>query len=261
MRSAATTAPSNPLDQLYRTLDTLRDQVNGPYTLVNVGGRADWTDHGVYFFFSPKSSLRRAPPEEWRLSRIGTVGVSDRSTNTLWNWLRQYMGNIQSEYAGDGNHRGSTFGLHIGRTFIERHDWFDRHPHWGGESPDIATTSFVSRNAFSSSASRPTSASSRSCAWRCPGRPLLNQRAFIEQNLIATVSHHRRTAGPSNLDWLGYHSPKSAVYESRLWNVRHVSELLDSTAVDVLREYVPETTSSSASHGRVNAHKSGSSLG
>ncbi|WP_227738973.1 hypothetical protein [Halorientalis pallida] len=64
---------------------------------------------------------------------------------------------------------------------------------------------------------------------------------MIEQNLIALVSHYRRTAGPSDLDWLGYHSEKSEVYQSGLWNVRHVSDLFDPTAVDLLNDHVSST--------------------
>ena len=67
-------------------------------------------------------------------------------------------------------------------------------------------------------------------------------RAVIKANTIAMVSHHRRSGAPSDLDWLGYHSPQRAVYQSGLWNVRHVADEFDPTALDLLAEYVEETT-------------------
>ncbi len=103
-------------------------------------GRLDWPDRGVYFFFSPASDLRATTAVDWQLSRIGTVGVSTGSSNTLWNRLRQHRGNVQGKYAGGGNHRGSIFRLHVGRALIEKHGWHDEYPHWGDQNPDAETT-------------------------------------------------------------------------------------------------------------------------
>jgi len=81
-----------------------------------------------------------AQRQRWRLSRIGTVGVSADSSNTLWNRLRQHHGNVRGKYAGGGNHRGSIFRLHVGRALIEKHGWHDEYPHWGEQNPDAETT-------------------------------------------------------------------------------------------------------------------------
>lgn len=242
MLSSATTVPSDPLEQLYQTLADLREQIHGPYYLDDVDGTLDWPDRGVYFFFSPNSDLRTMSPADWRLSRIGTVGVSEGSSNTLWNRLRQHRGNVRGKYADGGNHRGSIFRLHVGRALIEKHGWHDQYPHWGEQNPDAETTAVREQE---HDLEQQVSAYIRDLPFLwvdVPGEPGPDaDRAVIEQNLIALVSHHRRTAGPSDLDWLGYHSEKSEVYQSGLWNVRHVSDLFDPTAIDLLDDHVSST--------------------
>ncbi|WP_236044569.1 hypothetical protein [Haloarcula salinisoli] len=235
-------APSSPVEQLLEALDDLRDQIGGPYYLDDVDGRLEWPDRGVYFFFSPASNLRSAPAQDWRLSRIGTVGVSQGSSNTLWNRLRQHRGNVRGKYAGGGNHRGSIFRLHVGRALIEKHGWHEQYPHWGEQNPDAATTAVREQE---HDIEQRVSEYIRELPFLwvdVPGDPGPEcDRAEIEANTIAMVSHYRRSAGPSDLDWLGYHSPKSEVYQSGLWNVRHVSELYNPTVVDRLSEYVSST--------------------
>jgi len=99
MRSQAASG-SSPVGQFLSVLADLRDQIGGPYYLGDANGRLEWPDRGVYFFFSPASDLRQMPSTKWRLSRIGTVGVSTGSSNTLWNRLRQHRGNVRGKYAG-----------------------------------------------------------------------------------------------------------------------------------------------------------------
>ncbi|SDG14051.1 hypothetical protein SAMN05216218_11625 [Halorientalis regularis] len=94
MLSSAASIAADPLEQLYQTLADLREQTHGPYYLDDVDGTLDWPDRGVYFFFLPNSELGRMSPADWRLSRIGNVGVSEGSSNTLWNRLRQNRGNV-----------------------------------------------------------------------------------------------------------------------------------------------------------------------
>jgi hypothetical protein len=236
-------APSSPFEQILEVLGDLRDQIAGPYYLADVDGRLDWPDRGVYFFFSPATDLRSAPAHKWRLSRIGTVGVSQGSSNTLWNRLRQHRGNVRGKYAGGGNHRGSIFRLHVGRALIEKHGWHDQYPHWGEQNPDAETTAV--REAEHDLEQR-VSEYIRDLPFLfvdVDGEPGPEcDRAEIEANTIAMVSHHRCSAGPSDLDWLGFHSPKEAVFQSGLWNVRHVADECDPTVVDLLSEYVASTS-------------------
>jgi hypothetical protein len=220
----------------------LRDQIKGPYYLGDVNGRLEWPDRGVYFFFSLVSDLRADQPENWRLSRIGTVGVSAGSPNTLWNRLRQHRGNVRGKYAGGGNHRGSIFRLHVGRALIEKHGWHDEYPHWGEQNPDAETTTVREQE---HELEQRVSEYIRDLPFLwvdVPGKPGPEcDRAVIEANTIAMVSRYRRSAGPSDLNWLGYHSPKSEVYQSGLWNVRHVSDSFDPLVVNQLSEYVSST--------------------
>jgi Predicted transcriptional regulators len=125
--------------------------------------------------------------------------------------------------------------LHVGRALIEKHGWHDQYPHWGEQSPDAATT--AAREAEHDLEQR-VSEYIRDLPFLwvdVDGEPGPEcDRAEIEANCIAMVSHHRRSAGPSDLDWLGYHSPKEAVYQSGLWNVRHVADEFDPRVVDLL---------------------------
>ncbi|WP_229380520.1 hypothetical protein [Haloarcula marismortui] len=241
MRSTAASGGS-PVGQFLSALADLRDQIGGPYYLGDVTGRLEWPDRGVYFFFSPASDLRATTAVDWRLSRIGTVGVSTGSSNTLWNRLRQHRGNVRGKYAGGGNHRGSIFRLHVGRALIEKHGWHDEYPHWGEQNPDAETTAVREQE---HELEQRVSEYIRDLPFLwvdVPGDPGPEcDRAEIESHTIAMVSRYRRSAGPSDLDWLGYHSPKSEVYQSGLWNVRHVSDSFDPSVVDQLSAYIPST--------------------
>ena len=242
MRSTAAPA-GGPVEQLSSVLANLRDQIQGPYYLADVDGRLDWPDRGLYFFFSPASDLRASTATDWRLSRIGTVGVSEGSSNTLWNRLRQHRGNVRGKYAGGGNHRGSIFRLHVGQALIEKHGWHDQYPHWGEQNPDAATTAVREQE---HDLEQRVSEYIRELPFLwvgVDGEPGPEcDRAVIERNTIAMVSYSRRSAGPSDLDWLGYHSSRTEVYRSGLWNVRHVADEFDPTALDLLAEYVEETS-------------------
>ena len=162
MRSTAASGGS-PVGQFLSVLADLRDQIGGPYYLGDVNGRLEWPDRGVYFFFSPASDLRQMPSTKWRLSRIGTVGVSTGSSNTLWNRLRQHRGNVRGKYAGGGNHRGSIFRLHVGRALIEKHGWHDEYPTEASRISTPRRLLFASRNTNSNSACRSTSGICRFC--------------------------------------------------------------------------------------------------
>jgi hypothetical protein len=69
-----------------------------------------------------------------------------------------------------------------------------------------------------------------------------NDRAYIEQNLIAALSNLCRPLDPPSCDWLGLNSDKREIRKSGLWNVNHVEQLCDPNYLDVLEYYVSMTT-------------------
>ncbi|SEP10031.1 hypothetical protein SAMN05216388_10332 [Halorientalis persicus] len=98
---------SETLSAVYRTLEELARAIDGPYFLRECDGTMSFPGRGVYFFFSLGTDFD-GPPSQWRLTRIGTVGVASGSQSTLWNRLRQHRGNVSGKYAQHGgNHRGS----------------------------------------------------------------------------------------------------------------------------------------------------------
>jgi hypothetical protein len=245
--AVAHSARPDSLDHLYRVLGDLRDACGGPFYLNECDGRMDWPDRGIYFFFSPDSDLRHDPPEQWAVTRIGTVGVAETSTSTLWTRLRQHRGNCQGKYAGGGNHRGSIFRLHVGEALINRDARHEEFPHWGVphkdgidmETPDLRDeehpleldVSEYIRNLPMLVVDVPGDAGPNS------------DRAWLEANLIALVSQHRRRQPelrPS--DSLTTESEAPTVWRTGLWNIDHTDSLFDPTAVSLLEDYVKNTT-------------------
>ncbi|WP_312622172.1 hypothetical protein [Haloarcula sp. 1CSR25-25] len=239
----STTVDSEPVSELYQVLGRLRDKIDGPYRLADLDGTFDWPERGIYWFFSPESSLSSGSVADNRLTRIGTVGVSEGSSNTLWNRLRQHRGNKRGKYSGGGNHRGSILRLHVGAALIEKHDWYDEYPHWGEPNPDAPTTEVREQEHELEQKVTEYIEALPFLYVNVSGEPgPESDRATIEASTIAMVSHYRRTANPADLDWLGYHSPKPEIYRSGLWNIQHISELFDPSVISLLDEYVDETS-------------------
>lgn len=233
------------LTALYHVLAELKDRSGGPWTLGAVDGHHDWPPRGIYFFFTPDSNLEDDPPSQWTLSRIGTVGVARGSRNTLWSRLRQHRGNTRGEYAGGGNHRGSIFRKHVGRALIEAEGRHDQYPHWGTEHRTGVPIGTQELRAQEHPLEERVSDYIRQLPFLVldvPGEPRPGcDRDRIETNLIALVSHHRRTTPGLLPDgWLGIDSPKPEVYKAGLWNINHVNALYTPTILEDVKEYLPD---------------------
>jgi hypothetical protein len=248
LSASAPASRPDPLRQLYSALATLKDQIDGPYYLDECTGSMDFPDRGVYFFFAPGSDLAHSSSSTWHLTRIGTVGVADGSSASLWGRLRQHRGNTRGEYAGGGNARGSVFRKHVGRAIIERDGLHDQYPHWGvphAEGLDIDTDALREQE---HPLEERVSAYIRSLPFLYldvedqPGPD--SDRAAIEMNAIALTSHYRRqmeTPYPKP-SWLGRHSPKPEIYRTALWNIEHVSALFSQAIHETMTEYIPQTS-------------------
>lgn len=240
----STTDRPPQLQAVYSLLADLKERTEGPWNLGAVDGYHDWPERGIYFFFTPDSDLDTPSPTQWKLSRIGTVGVSTGSANTLWNRLRQHRGNTRGAYAGGGNHRGSIFRKHVGRAIIEAEGRHDQYPHWGIEHRAGIPIGTEELRAQEHPLEERVSEYIRDLPFLVlpvPGEPRPGcDRDRIETNLIGLVSHYRRsTPGLLMDDWLGVESPKPEVYKSGLWNIEHVNALYTPTILDDAAAYLP----------------------
>lgn len=96
-----------PLARLYEILADLAGQMNGSYYVEDCTGRVDWLHFGVYVFFKPGTDFD-APPANWWVSRMGTVGISEGTGNLLWARLHQHRGTV-SRGERRGQPRGASF--------------------------------------------------------------------------------------------------------------------------------------------------------
>jgi hypothetical protein len=246
MLSSAYAGRNTTHSRLQSILATLQDNCGGPFSLENATGNQDWPAAGIYFFFDPTTDFSQ-PPSQWRLVRIGTVGVSAGSSNGLWSRLRQHRGNTErAEHPNGGNHRGSVWRRHVGRALIERDGLHEQFPHWGTPHRDgipiettelrrqehpleLAVSAYIRRLPF--------------LVVDIPGEPgPKSDRAFIEKNTIALVSQSRLRGDQQIPDsWLGNHAAAGEIRQSGLWNIDHVGGFHTTAALDLLEEYASNT--------------------
>lgn len=67
-------------------------------------------------FLFESGEFRKTEPFESRIVRVGTHAVSEGSSSNLWNRLRTHRGGVEL----GGNHRGSIFRLHVGKSIIAK---------------------------------------------------------------------------------------------------------------------------------------------
>lgn len=229
----------NDLNRFYILLKKLREGLGGEVLLSQADGKRNWPEKGVYFFFE-SNEFRKTSPFERRVTRIGTHAISKGSKSTLWTRLRTHRGGTNL----GGNHRGSIFRLHVGKSIIQSEGL--QLPTWGeGQTASkrvkeleselenkvsewIGGTSILWLNIDDASSSR-------------------SDRAFIERNSIGLVSTAERQLDTASKGWLGLHNPHDAIRKSSLWNVNHVDEDYDPRFLDVFEQYV-EITLGEISH-------------
>jgi hypothetical protein len=195
----------------------------------------DMPASGVYLFFDEREKrLKRA--DQLRVVRVGTHGVASGSKASLRNRMRTHFGTV----AGEGNHRSSVFRLHVGRSLIN-----------SGLMPSISSWGLVATDKNTLLAERELEQAVSRYLSRLyvlliavPGESdKTNDRAYVEQNLIALLSNKCRPLDPPNSDWLGLSSAKQEIRKSGLWNVNHVDQRFDPAYLDVLDYYAEMTAS------------------
>nr|WP_240940450.1 hypothetical protein [Haloarcula argentinensis] len=227
-------------------MQRLEDQVGGKQKLEDCTGYMDWPSRGVYFFFAPDET--RENTSQLRVTRVGTHAVSQGSSTSLWDRLKQHYGtgSRSQNHPHGGNHRGSVYRKRVGEAIIHRDDVQDQYPSWNQRWSSIDRERDTVRDEEYSLEKKVSSFIRRKpLLWiRVDDEPSKNsERGFIERNTIALLSNYEKeTLDPRSSTWLGKHSPKQEIRESGLWNVNHVEENYDSEFLDLLEEKVAQTT-------------------
>ena len=200
---------------------------------------------GVYFFREP-GELRPSNAGSHRIVRVGTHAVSANSKSTLWQRLRAHLGTR----AGNGNHRGSIFRLHVGAALLARYQV--TLPSWGlgSTAPPVLRESHAAQ-ALELSCERKVSEyiGSMTVLWiDVPDEPgPSSARAIIERNAIALLSNRFAPTEPASAAWLGHHSPREDIRKSNLWNLDYVNQTYDPSFLDLLECAVHRTLESGLS--------------
>jgi hypothetical protein len=234
------------LDRFYRLLDDLQQRVGGTRKLKNCTGYMDWPDRGVYVFLEPGET--RDATAQLRVTRVGTHAVSDGSSTSLWDRLKQHYGtgSGSSDHPHGGAHRGSVYRKRVGEAIIEKHELHDDYPDWNErwssidrERADVRDEEYILERRVS------TYIREQPFLWvNLDDEPAPDSdRAFVERNVIALLSNRDTDPlDPRPNDWLGRHSRSPEIRASGLWNVDHVDEAYDPDALDRLAEAVDATT-------------------
>jgi len=205
-------------------LRSLKDAIEG-----------DLSESGVYLFLDP-AERRLTNPSALRIVRVGTHGVAAGSKATLRDRLRTHLGSSN----GGGNHRSSVFRLHVGRALLKQKG-ANAIPTWG--SPAFPTTKRQQRiEALHEKTVSNYIGNLLVTVIDVPGdSSKSNDRAYLEQNIIAILSNAYRPLDPPSFAWLGSSSDKADIRKSGLWNVNHTAQGYQANYLSVLRYYVALT--------------------
>lgn len=240
------TARQRDLDRFYDLLHDLEQRVGGTRKLKNCTGYMDWPDRGVYFFLEPGET--RDSSGQRRVTRVGTHAVSEGSSTSLWDRLKQHYGTGggSSNHPHGGNHRGSVYRKRVGEAIIEKHDLHDDYPDWdkrwssiGRDRSEVRDEEYILERRVS------TYIREQPFLWvDVDDEPSADSdRAFIEQNAIALLSNFDdQMVDPRDDGWLGKYSRSREIRESGLWNVNHVEELYDLDFLNMLEDAVNDTS-------------------
>lgn len=222
----------NDLDRFYSLLNRLASGSVGRVEFADAHGRLDWPAKGVYFVFEP-GEYRDSDPDERRVVRVGTHGVSTGASTSLWNRLRAHRGTE----SGYGNHRSSIFRLHVGEALMEREGLSV--PTWASTTrPDTIPDPELELEA---KVSDYIGRMEVLCVEVLDNAGPNSDRAYIERNTIGLLSgYHEPSDSPSEA-WLGMDSTRPSITESGLWNVDHVTDEYDPRFLDVFERYVDAT--------------------
>lgn len=234
------------LDRFYGLLDGLKQRVGGTQKLKNCTGYMDWPNRGVYFFLEPGET--HASTDQFRVTRVGTHAVSEGSSTSLWDRLKNHYGtgSGSSDHPHGGAHRGSVYRKRVGEAIIEKHDLHADYPDWDKrwssierERSEVRDEEYILERRVS------TYIREQPFLWvNLDDEPSSNSdRAYLERNVIALLSNfEEQSIDPRGDGWLGQYSQSRKIRESGLWNVNHVDERYDNGFLDLLEDAVNDTS-------------------
>jgi hypothetical protein len=218
------------LEHFYALLGELSCKTGGPRRLRDCHGKDQWPKRGVYFIFEP-GEIRAADPMHYRVVRVGTHAITDRSNSTLWARIRTHRGFRD----GRGNHRGSIFRSHVGAAMLRKE---------GLTEPTTWIDSNASREVRDLEADMERRVSeylgSMSVLWLAVDDPpsTKSDRATIERNAIGMLTKRDAVFDSPSANWLGHHSLKEEIRTSGLWNVNHVGAYYESDFLKILERCI-----------------------
>ena len=218
------------LDNFYFLVRKLSDGLNGRMKIKDATGNNGCPQKGVYFFFE-NEEFRKTEPFESRVVRVGTHAVSEGSSSSLWNRLRTHRGGMDL----GGNHRGSIFRLHVGKSLIAK-DNLD-YPTWGvGQT----ATKEVKEKEKPLEAKVSEVIGNMKILWlQISDRASADSdRSFIEKNSIALLSCFVRKIDNASKVWLGNYNPHKSISESSMWNVNYVEDDYDPRFLEIFERFV-----------------------
>ena len=231
--------------RFYDLLGSLERLVSGKQKLKNCTGYMNWPNRGVYFFLEPGE--RRDSTDQLRVTRVGTHAVSEGSSTTLWDRLKQHYGtgSGSSNHPHGGNHRGSVYRKRVGEAIIEKHDLHDDYSDWNKRWSSIDRDRSEVRDE-EYILERRVSAYIREQPFLwvdVDDKPSADSdRAYLERNAIALLSNFDDQTNPRDDGWLGAYSRSREIRESGLWNVNHVEEEYDPDFLGLLEDAIGNTT-------------------
>ena len=232
--------------RFYHLLGSLERLVSGKQKLKNCTGYMNWPNRGVYFFLEPGE--RRDSTDQLRVTRVGTHAVSEGSSTTLWDRLKQHYGtgSGSSNHPHGGNHRGSVYRKRVGEAIIEKHDLHDDYSDWNKrwssldrDRSEVRDEEYILERRVSAYIRE------QPFLWvDVDDKPSADSdRAYLERNAIALLSNFDdQTIDPRDDGWLGAYSRSREIRESGLWNVNHVEEEYDPDFLGLLEDAIGNTT-------------------
>jgi len=193
-------------------------------------GSMRWPQKGLYLFYQCGFN-RILSNIDLKIMRIGTHAVSEGSSSSLWQRLKNHKGKLDLS----GNHRGSIFRLYVGAALIKREGLVC--PSWGiGQSAndEISATEVDIEKRVSEYIQ-----DMMLLCLRIEDAPSKrSDRAYIEQNMIALLAGPLGPVDIAQESWLGYHCPNPGVRRSSLWNVDYTHMEYDPSFFEILQTYV-----------------------
>lgn len=229
---------SSDLANLRELLDALA--LRNGYSYLRDCPSAGWPQRGVYFFFDddePRDSVSGG----LRIVRVGSHALRVNETTTLWSRLRAHRGSMRGRHVGGGNHRGSVFRKHVGRSLLRSRAVIGSVSTWDSKAADrstrhdereveVAVSDYIRSLPFVVASINDV-----------PGPS--SARGIVERGAIALLSAAARHGViRASDDWLGRLADRAAITESLLWNVNHVNEAGDSRFLSSLACAVEATT-------------------